>query len=287
MNIAQWLYVLLKPHVDDMAVAHGADLRRQRSAKTDAVDAMRLATELRCGTISRVFHDETPLWDLRSLVSSYQDFTEDLAKTKIRYKSFLRSRGHMVQGSAIYNDEEFIKNFEKVNDKFVAAAMFQSIASRQKIKDSYEERFVSIAAKLPIIRKLSTIPGISTIRASVIAAVVCSAERFPDKHRFWSYARLVRHVEISDGKVYGSRKARGRSELKAVFMGAATSVLAGESSLRKYYDRLRSKGLDDRKAKKAVARKIAAIALMIMKTGKLFDDHHDEKERKPEKKKLT
>lgn len=59
-------------------------------------------------------------------------------------------------------------------------------------------------------------------------------------------------------------------------MGAATAVLCGNSSLRVYYDRLRSKGTADRDAKIAVARKIAAIALMILKTGKSYDPNFDQ-----------
>ena len=100
----------------------------------------------------------------------------------------------------------------------------------------------------------------------MIMAIVCSGDRFSDKHKFWSYCCLVRHGAISDGKLYGNRKAKGSLDLKSVFMGAAVAVLVGKSSLRQYYDRLRTKGESDRDARKAVARKIAAIALMTMKT---------------------
>jgi transposase len=106
----------------------------------------------------------------------------------------------------------------------------------------------------------------------MIMAIVCSGERFSNKHKFWAYCCLVRHIETSDDKIYGSRKAKGSLDLKSVFMGAVLSVLQGESSLRKYYDRL-----SDRNARMAVARKIAAIALMTVKTGVPFDNHHDEK----------
>ncbi|MCX6118425.1 MAG: transposase, partial [Proteobacteria bacterium] len=111
----------------------------------------------------------------------------------------------------------------------------------------------------------------------MIMAIVCSGERFQNNHKFWAYCCLVRHGEFSHGKIYGNRKPKGSLYLKSVFMGAALSVLQGESSLRKYYDRLRSKGMSDRNARKSVARKIAAIALMTVKKGVAFDNHHDEK----------
>jgi transposase len=122
---------------------------------------------------------------------------------------------------------------------------------------------------------------ISNIRGSIIAAIICSPERFANKHKLWAYAKLVRYIDVSDGRIYRSRETAGRTELKSTFMGAATAVLQGSSGLKRYYDRLRSKGVAHREAKKAVARRIAAIALMIMKTNKAYDDHHDERTVKP------
>ena len=99
MNISQWLFVLLKEHVDEITAAHAAHLSKQRGAKTDLIDAVRLATELRCGTITKVFHEDSKLWDLRALVHAYQNFTYDLTRSKVRYKSFLRSLGIFLHGS--------------------------------------------------------------------------------------------------------------------------------------------------------------------------------------------
>ena len=87
----------------------------------------------------------------------------------------------------------------------------------------------------------------------------------------------MRYIDVSDGRIYSSRQPRGRVELKGVFMGAATSILIGDSGLRRYYDRLRTKGVCHNDAKRAVARRVAAIALMVMKTGKKYDDHHEDK----------
>jgi hypothetical protein len=51
---------------------------------------------------------------------------------------------------------------------------------------------------------LATIPGISTIRASVIASAICAPERFASRHELWSYAMLVSHAQMSDGVSYGT-----------------------------------------------------------------------------------
>jgi len=282
-NLAQWLYLLTKQEVDDLAIAHAAALPKQRGPKNDYRDAIRLAEEHRAGRIIRVYHEESKLWDLRTLVNSYSDITADLVRSKNRYKALLRSLGLFTEGSTVYNDTEILKSIEKEHDRFVAVNCFELIRSQQEIKDSYEGRFEKIAKQWVTISKLRSIPGIAAIRACIITSIICSPHRFVNKHKLWAYAMLVRYIDTSDGKVYSIRKPHGRTELKSTFIGAANTVLCGTSSLRKYYDRLRSRGISHNDAKMALARRIAAISLMVMKTGKKYDDKYEEKRRRLEK----
>jgi len=112
MNIAHWLFVLLKDRVDQISVAHPAHLTRQRGPKTDFIDSLRLANELRLGTITNVYHNDGPLFELRALTKSHKDFTTDLVRTKNRFKSFLRGRGLFTQGTGVFNDPEILKSIE-------------------------------------------------------------------------------------------------------------------------------------------------------------------------------
>ena len=137
----------------------------------------------------------------------------------------------------------------------------------------YEEQY-------PEIKALSTIPGIATVRANIIAAAVCSPERFENKNKFWSYCMLVKHDIQSGGKSYGKETIFGKKSLKNVFMGAAESNISGYLGLRWYYDQCREKGLDNKAAKQNLARKIASISLAVMKTKKPYDEGHIKKEQK-------
>jgi hypothetical protein len=96
--------------------------------------------------------------------------------------------------------------------------------------------------------------------------------RFDSKYRFWAYCMLVRYLQISDGRVYGSKRIHARYELKSLFMGAAENALQGESCLKRYYEDRRSAGVDHRAAKIAVARRIAAAALSVLKNDGKWDD---------------
>ena len=281
-NLAHWLFLTTDEHVSKLVIAHPGHLPKQRSAKGDFKDAVRLAEELRAGRLTSVFHEDSKLWNLRAIVNSYHDFTTDIVRSKNRYKAFLRSRGLPTDGKTIFRDTELLKKIENDCERFAAVNLFEQIRLQQEIKDSYEVKFTELAKQWTVIRRLGTIPGISDIRGATIAAIICSPERFPNKHKLWAYAKLVRYIDVSDGRIYGSRAPQGRAELKAAFMGAATTILAGTSGLRRYYDRLRSKGVCHNDAKRAVARRVAAIALMIMKTGSKYDDHHDDRRSRPE-----
>lgn len=119
-------------------------------------------------------------------------------------------------------------------------------------------------------KNLCSIPGISHVRANIIVAVVCSPHRFKTKHQFWGYSMLVRHIQMSGGKIYGNRRVHGRKELRDVFIGAAENALRGESSLRDYYEAQRAKGIAHREAKLALARKIAGLSLALLKNNDTF-----------------
>lgn len=271
-NLSQWLYIFLKDHVDELIVCNPRYLAARRGAKNDYQDAFHLANELRCNHITPVHHEDNHLMRLRTLYSSYSDIVRDCTRSKNRYKAILRSNGVKTKLGHLMPAAKAISSLTNDEDKFVVRSLFRQIELLEQEKAKYQELFLDYKKKHQVIKNLSTIPGISTLRASALSAYLCSPHRFQNKHKLWSYAMLVRHKVESGGKVYGSKIKYGRTELKNVFMGAALNCLIGDNSLRKYYDRLRSKGFDDKKARKAVARKIAAIVLHIMKSDGKYDD---------------
>jgi transposase len=127
-----------------------------------------------------------------------------------------------------------------------------------------------------------TIPGVSIIRANIIAAIVCQPARFDNKHKFWGYCMLVRHIQESGGRIYGNKRFFGRRELRNVFVGAAENAIRLEGPLRDRYEALRAKGIAHKEAKLTVARQIAAIALCLLKNNDKYSENYGEylKERK-------
>ena len=194
---------------------------------------------------------------------------------------------HDTDGKKLYSDEERIKELSNETDQFVAHSIFSQLALLTQERARYVELFKEYDKKYCLIGALSSIPGIAEVRACIIAATVCSASRFESKFKFWAYSMLVKYDCKSDDVSYGKKRVPGNRGLKDVFMGAAQSVIEQkQKNLYAFYQAQLEKGLDHSAAKKNLARKIAAIALAVMRKGKHYQDDYEVKIEKQVAKKV-
>jgi transposase len=281
-TISQWLYISLREKVDRLLVCNPTYVAKKSGAKTDFRDAIHLANELRCGHLKEVFHDNSHWAQLRTSVSGYLDIVQEIVRFKNRLKSVFRAEGLKTDENNFYKNKERCLELKNDSAKFVCGNLFNQIEFLENEKIKYLDWFKNNQKKYRPIRNLMTIPGISIVRANIIAAIVCQPERFKHKHNFWGYCMLVRHIQVSAGKIYGNKRVHGRRELRDVFIGAAESAMRTETTLRDYHDALRAKGTSAKDAKVALARKIASLALNLLKNNDTYNDDYEEylKERK-------
>jgi transposase len=213
-------------------------------------------------------------------VSNYLDLVDEGVRSKNRLKAIFRANGLATDASKFYESKELAKELPHDSARFVAESLFDRIRTLESEKRDYKKYFETNMKKYRPLRNLDTVPGIDAIRANVIAAVVCQPQRFRNKHQFWGYCMLVRHIQVSGGHIYGNRRVHGRKELRDVFIGAAESALRTDTQLRRYYDGLRVKGVADRDAKIALARKIAALCLCLLKNNSVYQDNYDENQQR-------
>ena len=273
-HVSQWIYVLLNDKVNKLIVCNPCRLAKHQGPKTDYRDALRIANELRGNFLQPVYHDESHWIQLRVLVSGYQDLVSEIVRTKNRLKAVFRSEIIDTSSSKFYSSKEKSKELSHEHGRFVAESLFKQIEHLEERKLEFKAIFIKNMKIYRPLRNLATIPGIDAVRANIIMAIVCMPHRFDTKYKFWAYCMLVRYIEISDGRVYGSRRIHARYELKSLFMGAAENALQGEKSLKKYYDERRQAGVDHRGAKIAVARWIAAAALSVLKNDGKWDENY-------------
>lgn len=274
---AQWLYVELKEYVDEVIVC---DPYRNKllceGPKNDKIDAIKLLRLLRAGLLKPVYHSADSLISLRKIVNGYLDIVYAGVRAKNQRAALLRSYGLIA--------EEELSNASEV-DYFVMSGYDSAIKNYENEKARYNRKFLSLASDIEIVKALKTVPGIGAVGAVKIAAIVVDARRFNNKGQFLSYCGLIRHDRVSGGRSYGKKTPRHSRVLKSVFKTAAVTVIQGRPGiytkalgetagvLKDYYQMLiEKKNYPPYRARSAVARKIAIIALGVMKSGQKFDD---------------
>jgi transposase len=144
------------------------------------------------------------------------------------------------------------------------------------------------AKKHPVWKFLRGIPFLGPIRAALIIALLQTPHRFRTKRQLWSYIgfgietyssaehRCV-HGELKRAKKPASIRGLNRNhnhDLKSLFKGAATVAAAKPGPFQEFYERLVAKGIRPEMARLTLARKIAAITLIVWKKGVCFDAKH-------------
>lgn len=259
-DLSIWLFELLKNHVHKVVVCNPAANAEYKKNKTDKLDARNLAKLLRGGFLRPVFHDGSSREKFRMLVSGYEDVIQEAVRLKNRLKT-IRRRARLYGAKTI-----------SVHAQFIEDRLIDQLNLFLDVRLRYKDELKKHVRQFKEAKYLMSIPAIKEIQASKIIANVVDPARFRDKYKFWSYCGLVKHLRISGGRLYGSKRAYGNRTLKCVFKMAAHSALKSHGALRGYYDAQRDRGLSDSSARNAVARKIAAIALSVWKNNQRYDE---------------
>ena len=271
--MSQWLYLLLENEVGELVVCQPQE---KAGAKTDEIDAGEIADLLRVGRLKSVFHSDSDLMHLRTLISGYGDVIEEIVRTKNRYKALYRQVAIPTNGADFYTSTDMLSLIDTGVRHYVACTLFEQLILLEEQRRGYLERFDANVRKYKPIKLLTSIPGIGPVRANQIVAVMVTPYRFPTKYNFFAYAMLTKHKRESDGKSYGRKQAHGSRVLKNAFKSAALSAMISNTAFRRKYDAMRNAGKDDRVARSAISRKIAATTLGVWKSGKKYNDKHME-----------
>lgn len=254
---AQWLYVELRESVDRIFVCNPRHNRLlSQGPKTDKIDASKLCVLLRGGLLKEVFHAMNDLFELRLLVSAYEDLVQ--AGVRALNQKHALGRGHGDRSK---------------HAPFIFQYLDKSIELYEQNKQQYEAKFETWCRRNRSLKMLLPVAGIGVISAVKIVAVVVDAHRFRKAAHYLSYCGLVKHEKLSGGRSYGRRKAPYNHTLKGVYKMAALSAINGKNPIREYYDHLITGGVAEHNARHAVARYIARITYGILKTGTPYEPY--------------
>jgi transposase len=286
---AAWLYDLLKPHVTELVVC---DPRKnalmKEGNKSDKIDARTLADLLRGGYLRPVYHGENGLRTLKELARSYLTISKDLTRVMNRVKALYRSWGICCAGQQVYAPRHRSEWLNKIGETGVrrrAEFFYQQLDALRVLHKAVRRDLLTESRKHGATKLLREIPSIGAIRAALLLALIQTPHRFRTKRQLWTYSGLAIDTRGSaqyryvDGQLQRSKKPqqlRGLNQnhnhdMKAIFKSAASMASSREGAFHDFYQSLLTKGMEPAMARLTLARKLAAITLVVWKKGAHFD----------------
>lgn len=281
---AEWLWNVIRSFVGEVIVC---DPRRNKllseGSKADKVDARKLADLLRTGLLRSVYHGHETTRTLKELVRAYETLSIDTQRTMARIKAIYRGRGIRTPGRIVYQAkqrEQWLSLLTEPGLRQRTTWLYEQLDHLRPLRKKAKETMLAESRKHRAVGLLRKIPQLGPIRASFIVATVDTPHRFRTKRQFWSYVGLavVTHMsseyEMKAGRVVRRQKpiaTRGLNQncnhrLKKVFISAAAAGNRYEP-YQPYLAALKESGMRAEMARLTLARKIAAVALIVWKKG--------------------
>jgi len=289
---AAWLYDLLKPQVTKIVVC---DPRRnallKEGNKSDRIDARKLAELLYLNKLKPVYHGEHGVRALKELSRSYLTISGDLARVMTRLKAMYRSWAIPCAGKQVYAPRyrsEWLGKISEAGVRRRAEFYYQQLDALRALRQQVRRELLAESGKHKASKLLCQIPSIGPIRAALLIAILQTPHRFRTKRQLWAYGGLGIETHSSadhryvEGQLRPSKRPvslRGLNrnhnhELKNIFKGAAIIAATKAGPFQEFYAALVAKGIRPEMARLTVARKIAAITLLVWKKGVCFDAQH-------------
>jgi transposase len=289
---AAWLHDLLKPHVTRVVVSDPRknDLGKQGN-RNDRHDSRELAELLYRNKVKSVYHGGHGLRTLKELARGYLTITRDLTRVMTRIKAIYRSWAIPCAGQQVYGPRhraEWLTQLAEEGVRRRAEFYYQQFDALVPLRQQVRHELLAESRKHSAVKLLRQIPSIGPIRAALLVALLQTPFRFRTKRQLWAYIGLALKTHTSGeyrferGQLKRSKKApaiRGLNrnhnhELKNIFKGAATWAAANSGPLQNFYEARVSRGMKPHMARLTLARKIAAITLLVWKKGVRFDPEH-------------
>ncbi len=289
---AAWLHDLLKPYVTKVLVC---DPRKnsllKAGNKNDRIDARKLADLLRSGLLSAVYHGENGLRTLRELARSYLAVSRDLTRVMNRLKALYRSWAIPCAGQQVYAlryRAEWLGKITETGVRCRAALYYRQFDALHILRQEVRRDLLAESRKHSAMKWLRQIPSIGPIRAALLIALIQTPHRFRTKRQLWAYSGLALQTYSSgeyrfvEGQLRRSRtllairglNSNHNHDLKNLFKGAAILAAVVPGPFQEFYAALIARGMKPSMARLTLARKIAAITLLVWKKGVRFDAEH-------------
>jgi transposase len=260
-------------HALYMKAIHGG------KAKTDSIDAHKIAVLLRGGLLPQAYVYPKGMRETRDL---------------LRRRTFLVRRRaealtHLVNTNSQYNLPPLAKklcyaaNREELDlpSRFTDPSVKKNVEADLALIEAYDEQiralelYLTRSAKIDdpqAYARLRSIPGVGPVLSLILLYEIHDIRRFEEAGQFLSYARLVRCVHESAGKKQGTGGNKiGNAHLKWAF-SEAVCLLLRQSPKAKTWLARREKKHGKKKALGALAARLGRAVYHLLRKGEVFDE---------------
>jgi transposase len=261
------MYRGLERYFEELVVADPVRLwerRRDRGAKTDRRDALRMAQMLYRGEITGLYIPDERTQDLRVLVRSKVRSTRWVTKLVNEIGSLLRSWGHVNQRSLLSRrGAEQLGQIELPGRSGRILQLWREMLRKaQEIEQELEQAVKQEAGVEPECALLRTVPSVGPFTALLVRAEVGDIRRFRSPSALVSYAGWAPQVNQSGEKCsYGKLVPWGNRWLRYALGLLANRISRSrkKTRLHRLYWRACLRGHDTNAAKCSVARKTTEL----------------------------
>lgn len=250
--------------------------------KSDTIDAIKLAQLARGGYVKEIHHSVGNRRRFRELVLSYHDTVKSQTRIKNKVKAKFRQNGIRCNGETVYSvkyREDWRNRLPR--DKVVHLIVEGLWRQLDQIKEVKKELLRNIriqSRQYPEVKKFKQVPGIGTVHAATISAILETPYRFANKKKVWMYAGLGLAERASGGKIYSRSLSTDFNRLlkTAVKQATEAAIIASDNQFRRQYLRLTlEQGIPSHRAKLTVARSILATLYGMWKNDEEYDPELD------------
>ncbi len=212
------------PHVGELRIVDSVKTRLKAgyAAKTDRLDARRLADALRRDSVVGIYHPPVAIRELRELCRGRHTLVQMRTRLLQRLRAVLLRQGIVEARRLVRHDTVLDTLVLPPRATASVTSLRRTLAAVRREIDAVDREVQAVAAADPIAQRLQRIPGIGAVLALLIRAEVGDMQRFPTAGHLASYAGLVPRVEASAGRYrYGRITRRGSPWLRWALVEAA------------------------------------------------------------------
>jgi transposase len=257
---------ILRPHVARVVVVNTKKLKQisEAKAKTDRLDARRLAELLAAGYLAEVWCPDERTRALRRYVARRAQLVRQRSRAKNEIAAALQRNlldRPGVDDLAGTKGRRFLEGLElPADERDTVAGCLRQVDFLDQELALVDRALAEAAVESAQMRRLMTVPGVNLHTAATFMACVGDIGRFRDPRKLVSYLGLDPRVRQSgeERPRYGHISKEGASEARHMLCEAAWIVVRYPSPLRAFGERISARR-GSRIATVAVARKLVVL----------------------------